>query len=218
MTNNLSTNISILKNNGNGTFQTKVDYETVKGPRSVFCADLNGDGDLDLSVANSTCNSVSILMNKGDGTFESSVEYGVGRAPNSVFCADLDADGDLDLAVATPYGVSVLLNRTVQDDVKEENTEKDLVYLRLCQNYPNPFNQSTKIEFTLTKSGFVSLNIYDILARKTRTLVSKHLSYGHKSVLWDAKDDAGKDVASGIYFYQLRIGDFSEAKKMLLLK
>lgn len=88
----------------------------------------------------------------------------------------------------------------------------------LSQNYPNPFNQSTKIEFSLAKSGFVSLNIYDILGRKVRTLVSERLSSGYKSVIWDGKNDDGNDVASGVYFYQLRVGDFSEPKKMVLLK
>lgn len=90
--------------------------------------------------------------------------------------------------------------------------------LSLSQNYPNPFNQFTTIEFNLLKSGFVSLKIYDILGRKVRTLVSEHLSLGYKSVLWDGKNDSGKDVASGIYFYQLKVGNFSEAKKLVLLK
>ena len=88
----------------------------------------------------------------------------------------------------------------------------------LSQNYPNPFNPTTKIEFTLAKSGFVTLQIYDVGGRKVRTLVSEELSSGYKSVLWDGKNEAGKDVASGVYFYQLKIGDFSEPKKMLLLK
>jgi hypothetical protein len=88
----------------------------------------------------------------------------------------------------------------------------------LCQNYPNPFNQNTKMEFTLAKSCFVSLNIYNVTGRKIRTLVSEHLSSGYKSVLWDGKDDFGKEVASGIYFYRLKVGDFSETKKLTLLK
>jgi hypothetical protein len=88
----------------------------------------------------------------------------------------------------------------------------------LSQNYPNPFNPTTKIEFTLSKSGFVTLRIYDILGREVKTLVSEHLSAGYKSVIWDGKNDEGKDVASGVYFYQLKVGDFSQPKKMLLLK
>jgi len=107
-----SDNVSILKNNGNGTFQTKVDYGSGDGPYSIFCADLDGDADLDLAVANAFTNNVSILKNNGDGTFQTKVDYGAGDGPRSVFCADLDGDGDLDLTVAN-YGssnVSILKN------------------------------------------------------------------------------------------------------------
>jgi uncharacterized delta-60 repeat protein len=104
---------------------------------------------------------------------------------------------------------------TVEDETgsRERPSEFDL-----SQNYPNPFNPTTKIEFTLAKLGFVTLQIYDVLGRKVRTLVSEELSSGYKSVLWDGKNEDGKDVASGVYFYQLKGGDFSEPKKMLLLK
>ena len=103
----------------------------------------------------------------------------------------------------------------VKDETEREGNPADL---SLSQNYPNPFNPATKIEFTLAKSGFVTLRIYDVLGRKVITLVSEHLSSGYKSVLWDGKNDDGKDVASGVYFYQLKVGDFSEPKKMVLLK
>ncbi len=104
-------------------------------------------------------------------------------------------------------------------DVKDEDeNRKKPSEFTLFQNYPNLFNQSTKIEFTLSNSGFVSLNIYNILGRKVRTLVSEHLSSGYKSVLWDGKDDFGKDVASGVYFYRLKVGDSYQTKKLVLLK
>jgi hypothetical protein len=103
----------------------------------------------------------------------------------------------------------------VKDETKSREKPSDF---GLSQNYPNPFNPTTKIEFTLPKSGFVTLQIYDVLGRKVKTLVSEHLSSGYKSVIWDGKNDDGKDVASGVYFYQLRVGDFSEPRKMVLLK
>jgi len=104
-------------------------------------------------------------------------------------------------------------------EVKDETGVRDKPpEFTLLQNYPNPLNQSTKIEFTLPHSGFVSLNIYDLLGRKVRTLVSENLTPGYKSVLWDGKDDSGKEAASGIYFYQLKVRDYSEAKKLVLLK
>jgi len=107
--NNRSDNVSVLKNNGDGTFNSAVNYGTGDGPYSVFCADLDGNTDLDLAVANYWSNNVSILKNKGDGTFDTAVNYGV-VAPISVFCADLDGDEDLDLAVAGG-GVSIFRNK-----------------------------------------------------------------------------------------------------------
>jgi len=104
-------------------------------------------------------------------------------------------------------------------EVKDETGDRERPSeFDLSQNYPNPFNPSTKIEFTLAKSGFFTLQIYDTLGRKVRTLVSEELSSGYKSVIWDGKNDDGKDVSSGVYFYQLKVGDFSQPKKMLLLK
>jgi hypothetical protein len=104
--------ISILKNNGDGTFQNRVDYATGLYSSSVFCANLDGDSDLDLAVVNEESDNVSILKNNGNGTFEPAVNYGVGDHPVSVFCADLDGDNALDLAVANIFtdSISILLN------------------------------------------------------------------------------------------------------------
>lgn len=109
-------------------------------------------------------------------------------------------------------------NPTVNEVTDEAGSRERPSEFTLLQNYPNPFNQTTKMQFTLAKSGFVSLSIYDLLGRKVRTLVSEHVSVGYKSVLWDGRNDAGKGVASGIYFYQLRVGDFFGTKKLVLLK
>jgi hypothetical protein len=115
--NSASDNVSILLNirrgdcNGDGTFQTEVEYNVGNYPISVFCADLNGDTHLDLAVADYLSDSVSILINNGDGTFQIKVDYEVGFRPYSVFGADLDRDSDLDLAVAKGDGnISMLEN------------------------------------------------------------------------------------------------------------
>jgi len=110
-----SQNVSILKNNGNGTFQDTVNYFVgVTGgyPYRVFCADLDRDGDLDLAVTDLWSDYVSILKNKGDGTFDLDSNYEIGYTPIAVFCADLDGDSDLDLAVAIFISnhVSILKN------------------------------------------------------------------------------------------------------------
>jgi hypothetical protein len=106
--------VSIFSNDGDGTFQSGVDYPAGDYGASVFCADLDGDTDLDLAVANYQSWNVSILKNNGDGTFQGPVNCGVGRSPNSVFSADLDGDSDLDLAIANAGSdsVSILKNLT----------------------------------------------------------------------------------------------------------
>jgi len=93
-------------------FAPAVNYPVGDGPYSVFCADLDSDGDSDLAVANGLGHNVSILKNNGDGTFQNAVNYGAGNHPISAFCADLDRDGDLDLAVGnhTDNNVSILKN------------------------------------------------------------------------------------------------------------
>lgn len=109
---NQSGTVSILLGNGDGSFQTHVDYAVGMGPYSVAVGDFNRDGKLDLVVANyPSVFTVSVLLGNGDGTFQPQVTYPVGRQPISVAVADLNGDGKLDLAVAdfTDGFVSVLL-------------------------------------------------------------------------------------------------------------
>jgi hypothetical protein len=85
---------------------------------------------------------------------------------------------------------------------------------QLQQNYPNPFNQSTTISYSLKKSAWVSLSIYDITGREIITLMDGYQIPDTYSVRFDAYD-----LDSGIYYYQLRTGDdYSETKRMMLLK
>jgi uncharacterized delta-60 repeat protein len=124
-------------------------------------------------------------------------------------------------SLSYPYNYDFATIKYVQttSGIKDETGERERpTEFVLSQNYPNPFNPSTKIEFTLAGSDFVSLQIYDLLGRKMRTLVSEELTAGYKSVIWDGKNENGEAVASGVYFYRLKVGDFSEPKKMLLLK
>ncbi len=83
----------------------------------------------------------------------------------------------------------------------------------LSQNYPNPFNPSTKISFNLLSKSFVSLKVYDLIGREVSTIVSEELSAGNHSCQWNAAN-----VPSGIYFYRLQAGSFSETKKLVLLR
>ena len=83
----------------------------------------------------------------------------------------------------------------------------------LSQNYPNPFNPVTNLEFGISKSGFVSLKVYDMLGKEIATLVNENLNPGTYKYNFDASD-----LTSGIYFYKLESDGFQETKRMLLIK
>jgi photosystem II stability/assembly factor-like uncharacterized protein len=83
----------------------------------------------------------------------------------------------------------------------------------LSQNYPNPFNPSTKIQFALPKSSLAKIVVYDLLGREIETVVNEQLNAG----TYEADFDGGK-LSSGVYYYKLTAGDFSETKKMVLIK
>ena len=88
----------------------------------------------------------------------------------------------------------------------------------LSQNYPNPFNPRTSIRYALPQDAEVRLTIYNILGQKVATLLDEPQSAGFKAVWWDGKDAEGDEVSSGVYFYRLTAGEFSEIKKMMMVK
>ncbi len=83
----------------------------------------------------------------------------------------------------------------------------------LNQNYPNPFNPATKIDFSIPKSGFTSLIVYDLTGKKVADLVNENLNPGVYSFEFDAAD-----LSSGVYIYTLQSGNFSQSKKFILIK
>ncbi len=106
-------NVSVLLGNGDGTFQEARSFEVASSPRSIAVADFNGDGVLDLVVANYPSNNVSLLLGNGDGTFQAPRNFFAGNSPVSVAVGDFNRDGAKDLAVANNSGwsgsVTVLL-------------------------------------------------------------------------------------------------------------
>jgi hypothetical protein len=88
----------------------------------------------------------------------------------------------------------------------------------LEQNNPNPFNPSTTIRFTVPEPGHVALHVYDANGQLVRTLIDGVRVDGTHDATWDGRDNSGAAVGSGVYFYRLTAGKFSESKKMVLLK
>lgn len=88
----------------------------------------------------------------------------------------------------------------------------------LSQNYPNPFNPDTYIEFDLSGAAHVKIDVFNIVGQRVRTLVDEEMEAGRYVADWDGKDEQGNSVSSGIYFYRMQAADFSDMKKMLLVK
>ncbi|RLC56113.1 MAG: hypothetical protein DRH89_06365, partial [Candidatus Cloacimonadota bacterium] len=90
---------------------------------------------------------------------------------------------------------------------------------QLYSNFPNPFNPTTTISFDIAQaSSFVTLDIYNIKGQKVKTLVNDDLEVGKHTILWNGKDDSGKSVSSGIYFYKMKTAKYTSTRKMILMK
>lgn len=104
-----------------------------------------------------------------------------------------------------PFMIGILLNTGNQITQIED--------YKLYQNYPNPFNSMTKIRFNVACYKFVKLNVYDIAGKKVKTLVNDYLKYGEYEYMFDAGN-----LPSGIYFFRLQAGEFSETRSMIVIK
>jgi len=88
----------------------------------------------------------------------------------------------------------------------------------LLQNYPNPFNPVTKLRYDLPENSHVNITIFDILGREVKTIVNQYQNAGHRSITWNATNDRGHSVSAGVYLYRIQAGNYTLAKKMVLLK
>ena len=92
------------------------------------------------------------------------------------------------------------------------------VTYKLSNSYPNFFNSTTTISYDLPKQSQVALGIYDLLGKRIKTLVNQSQDAGVKTVRWDGTDNSGRPVSAGVYLYQVQARDFTQTRKMLLLK
>lgn len=96
-------------------------------------------------------------------------------------------------------------------------TEKPSEFM-LTQNYPNPFSPVTEIRYGLPSDCQVKIEVYNALGQKVATIADGRQKAGYKLAAWDGRDTGGKEVYSGVYFYKLQAGSFTEVKKMVLLR
>ena len=130
-----------------------------------------------------------------------------------------DTKGDIQIHTTYSYdGINQIEGPVITFNPNGVEDEIKPTAFKLEQNYPNPFNPSTTIKFAIPQKEFVSLKIYDILGREVKTLLSEDRNVGTYSVKWNGVDNSGNRISSGVYFYRLKAGNFTQVKKMVLLK
>ena len=136
-------------------------------------------------------------------------------AGNDLHLTLTNVDGSIEIV---PFFTEGSINVSIPTDVEDGGLAGLPETYTLSQNYPNPFNPTTTIKFALPTGGEVRLDVYNILGQRVRTLVDKFLPAGEHEVVFDGKNDSGGRVATGVYFYRIITKDFTESKKMVLIK
>jgi hypothetical protein len=130
-----------------------------------------------------------------------------------IYIRDDESDGFMDRAV---FLRAILL--WLQNLIPQPTPTGTVAKNSLSQNYPNPFNPQTTIAFSVKDRAHVSLKVYNVAGQLVRTLLDDSFAAGPHKKVWDGRNDAGQQVSSGVYFYKLVTSDFSQTKKMVLLK
>ncbi|MCD4651460.1 MAG: carboxypeptidase regulatory-like domain-containing protein [Candidatus Cloacimonetes bacterium] len=101
-----------------------------------------------------------------------------------------------------------------------EGSDTDLIPVTtaLGSNIPNPFNPETAINYTMQQTGHVVIEIYNAKGQKVKTLVNTAMEAGNHSIVWNGKDENGKSVKSGVFFYRMKTGHYISTKKMIMLR
>ena len=124
---------------------------------------------------------------------------------------DITGDTAFRLSVSDRSG-----NTTVEELSTGADVRPGLIFVE--QNTPNPFNPATQISFTITSDMRVDVTVFDLLGRRVRNLTDDIFMAGRHSFMWDATDDGGLQVSSGVYIYRVNAGSHSITRKMLFLR
>jgi len=127
---------------------------------------------------------------------------------------------------ATPDGDTIFVaesNRIrmitgVRTNISPSSDLQPVQTFTLSQNYPNPFNPNTVIEYSLSKRTNVELVVYNANGQKVRVLIDQEQAVGNCRAEWDGRDEPGQLVSSGVYYYQLRSGQYQQTRKMILIQ
>ena len=210
------------------------------GLRQVAVGDADGDGSLNIYLAGHYDEAVydweygggdpmdpnnyvekAIFMDDTTDNFTPGNDQGRVRVAK-LFTGDIDNDGSGDIVFTSASFAAdkphlYMIEHSGILGASEENPSIPNK-ISISQNYPNPFNPETRFQYNIPVDGIVSIKVYDILGNKIKTLVNQWKSAGVHNEIWSGQNDNNQMVSSGVYFYQVKVGDEQITKKMILSK
>lgn len=210
------------------------------GLRQVAVGDADGDGSLNIYLAGHYDEAVydweygggdpmdpnnyvekAIFMDDTTDNFTPGNDQGRVRVAK-LFTGDIDNDGSGDIVFTSASFAAdkphlYMIEHSGILGASEENPSIPNK-ISISQNYPNPFNPETRFQYNIPVDGIVSIKVYDILGKKIKTLVNQWKSAGVHNEIWSGQNDNNQMVSSGVYFYQVKVGDEQITKKMILSK
>jgi len=221
-----------FENMGSDTLRTNVIASTLGSkPRGLRIVDVDQDQDMDVVFIRTE---FGILRNDGQQNFTREI-LSNGSIPNYRIVVnwnmvDLDGDNDVDISAVRikPDEIVWRENETIRNtgtyvrnapgETEKPNTDPSSRLFYLQANYPNPFNPTTTIRYGLPNTQRVTLAVYDLQGQLVRMLVNDTQQAFEYQAVWDGRNDSGEAVSSGVYVYRLTAGEFSESRKMVLLR
>ena len=168
---------------------------------------------------------------KSNGSPVSQTKICITQGNEILFLGETDQQGELNTQLSLDYDAELAVTITKHNFIPHQGTiklcstsgvndDRSLVptKFKLSQNYPNPFNPTTQISYQIPEDGKVSIEIFNILGQKIKTLVDENQIVGSHIAVWDSKSDNGEQLSSGIYFYRIVTAKNTQTKKMILLK
>jgi hypothetical protein len=210
--NSSGSSFSVVLCDNVGNLSSPVNYSVGQFPISVDLGDVDGDLDLDIATSNFTGANFTLYENDGTGMFINRNDLPSNLAGSCAVFHDRDNDGDMDMTgIDEREDLLILFTNGQVTNVNEVEMVPE--GFTLYQNYPNPFNPETSLQYAVGSRQYVTLKVYDVLGNKITTLVNEEKSTGEYEVQFN-----GTGLPSGMYFYTLNVGSYSETKKMVLIK
>jgi hypothetical protein len=205
--------IAWYENDGNQNFTTHILSTTSDYAYSVYAADVDNDGDMDILSASREDNTIAWFENDGDENFTWHLISDQAVKAVSVMAMDMDGDGDTDVLSASALDSEINwyenLTLTQVSSVSAEIPSE----FSLKQNYPNPFNPSTTITYSIPRESFVEIKVFNLEGSEVSVIANEEQPAGKYTAEFSAAA-----LPSGVYFYRIRAGSFTQTRKMILMK